>query len=68
MSVPFNPARVSRFLAFFFLALAVVWIVYILLTNVRAGQSILTHHAGLQLPSPGGVDFAPPLGAPGKNA
>ncbi len=48
MSVPFSPARVSRFLLLFCLALAAVWGLYIMLTHVRARQSITPQHAQLQ--------------------
>ncbi len=48
MSVPFSPARVSRFLVLFVLALFAFWGLYILLTHVRARQSITPQHAVLQ--------------------
>lgn len=44
MSRPFTPARVIRFLLLWFVALLVVWILFVLLTHARARNSI-THRS-----------------------
>ena len=59
MAVPFTPFRVCRFLALWLLAFAAVYGIFVLLTHVRARQSISPGHGSTsRRVQPGGAGAA----------